>query len=208
MNLNDKLTFEACVGSFSQAIEAEKRGANRIELCDNLTEKGTTPSYGSIKAAKRYLKIPFFPIIRPRGGDFVYSPEEIEIMKEDINICRELGIEGVVIGALKSDNTIDLETVKRLIELAGNMQITFHMAFDLVPDKLKAIDSLIELGVKRILTTGGTGNAITGKEELKKFIDYSHGRIIILPGGGVTKDNYMLLKEYLGCCEFHGTKIV
>jgi copper homeostasis protein len=207
-NSSTKLIFEACVGSYSSAKEAEKRGASRIELCDNLKEGGTTPSYGTIKLAKKNLKIPIFVIIRPRGGDFIYSAEEIEKMKEDIIQCKSLGVDGVVLGILNEDYEVDIDKMASLIEKAQGMQITFHMAFDEILDRKKAIDTLVTLGVHRILTKGSLGGAIEGKEMLKEFIEYSKGRIIILPGGGVTKDNYHVLREYLGNEEFHGTKIV
>ena len=125
--------YEACVGSYNEAVRAEKLGANRIEFCDNLSEAGTTPSFGNIKKAINSLKIPVMVIIRPRGGNFEYSEEEVEIMIEDIKICKELGAYGVVIGALKGDK-IDLNTTKRLVEEAKPMNITFHMAFDEIED--------------------------------------------------------------------------
>ncbi len=207
-NSGSKLIFEACVGSYSSAKEAEIHGASRIELCDNLKEGGTTPSYGTIKIAKKNLKIPVFVIIRPRGGDFIYSQEEIEIMKEDIIQCKSLGVDGVVLGILDEGYNVNVDKLASLIELAKGMKITFHMAFDEILDKKKAIDTLVTLGVHRILTKGSNGGAIEGKEILKELIEYSKGKIIILPGGGVTKENYHILREYLGVEEFHGTKIV
>ena len=207
MNHNT-LIFEACVGNFKQAKDAELRGASRIELCENLSEGGTTPSFGTIKLTRQLLNIPVFSIIRPRGGDFVYSNEEIEIMIEDIIQCKNLGLKGVVFGVLNKDNLIDTEKMKKLIECAKGLQITFHMAFDSIINKFEAIDILVNLGVNRILTKGGKSSAIEGKEILKELVIYSNGRIIILPGGGITKENYRMLYDYLGIKEFHGTKIV
>ena len=151
--------YEACVGNYVEAIEAEKRGANRIELCDNLMQDGTTPSYGTIKLAVKKTNIPVMVIIRPRGGNFEYSSDEVEIMKEDIKVCKKLGAHGVVIGALKGKE-IDLETIEALLQECEGLSVTFHMAFDEIEDKYKAIDKLAELGINRILTKGGKADAI------------------------------------------------
>ncbi len=199
--------FEACVGNYNEAIRAEALGANRIEFCDNLLEDGTTPSFGSIKKAIKTLKIPVMVIIRPRGGNFEYSEDEADIMLEDIRICKELGVYGVVIGALKG-NKIDLDLTKRLVEEAKPMQITFHMAFDSIEDKKEAIDKLVELGVHRILTKGGMENALAGKDVLKELVEYANDRIIIMPGKGVNKENRDYILEYTGAKEIHGTKVV
>lgn len=199
--------FEACVGNYNEAIRAEALGANRIEFCDNLLEDGTTPSFGSIKKAIKTLKIPVMVIIRPRGGNFEYSEDEADIMLEDIRICKELGVYGVVIGALKG-NKIDLDLTKRLVEEAKPMQITFHMAFDGIEDKKEAIDKLVELGVHRILTKGGMENALAGKDVLKELVEYANDRIIIIPGKGVNKENRDYILEYTGAKEIHGTKVV
>ena len=200
--------YEACVGSYNEAVRAENLGANRIEFCDNLSEAGTTPSFGNIKKAINRLKIPVMVIIRPRGGNFEYSEEEVEIMIEDIKICKELGAHGVVIGALKGDK-IDLNTTKRLVEEAKPMQVTFHMAFDEIEDKKEAIDQLVELRVDRILTKGAAGgNALIGRESIKDLIKYANDRIIIMPGKGVNKENRDYILEYTGAKEIHGTRIV
>ncbi|TGY42096.1 copper homeostasis protein CutC [Clostridium sartagoforme] len=199
--------FEKCVGSYSDAAEAEILGADRIEFCDNLIEGGTTPSYGNIKKVINTLKIPAMVIIRPRGGNFEFSKDEADIMIEDIRMCKELGAYGVVIGALK-ENEIDLELTKRLVEEAKPMKITFHMAFDEIEDKKKAIDELVDLGVDRILTKGGTEDAMAGKDVLKELIEYANDRIIVMPGKGVNKENRDYLLEYTGAKEIHGTKVV
>lgn len=199
--------YEACVGNYKDALLAEERGANRIELCDNLMEDGTTPSYGTIKAAINNLKVPVMVIIRPRGGNFVYTQDEVDIMMEDVKICKELNAHGVVIGALK-DGKVDKDTIKKLVELAKPMSVTFHMAFDEIEDMNTAIDELVELGVDRILTKGGCDNAMEGKDKLKELVEYSKGRISIMPGKGVNRDNRDLLLEYTGAKEIHGTKVV
>ena len=199
--------YEVCVGNYIEAIEAEKRGANRIELCDNLMQDGTTPSYGTIKLAVKNTNIPIMVIIRPRGGNFEYSKDEIEIMKEDINVCKKLGAYGVVIGALKGA-AIDLDVTKELLKECEGLSVTFHMAFDEIEDKYEAIDKLVELGIHRILTKGGKANAIEGKDELKKLSEYAGDRIIIMPGKSVTKENRDYLLEYTNTTEIHGTKVV
>lgn len=199
--------YEACVGNYNEAIKAEALGANRIELCDNLLEDGTTPSFGTIKKTIDTVKIPVMVIIRPRGGNFEYSKEEAEIMIEDIKMCKELGAYGVVIGALKG-NKIDLELTKKLVKEAKPMKITFHMAFDSIENKNEAIDELVELGVDRILTKGGMENALIGRDSLKALVNYANNRIIIMPGKGVNKENREFILEYTGAKEIHGTKVV
>ena len=204
-----KFIKEACVGSLREAIIAEKKGADRIELCDNLAMGGTTQSLGTIEVAKEVLNIPVNAIIRPRGGDFVYDEIEIEIMKRDIEQCKRIGINGVVIGVLDSNNNIDTEKLKYILKGVEDMEVTFHMAFDEVEEPFKAIDLLADLGINRILTKGGKeGTAIDNSEMLKKYIEYSKERIIILPGSGITKENAIELRENTNALELHGTKIV
>lgn len=202
------MIFEACVGNIDEALEAEKRGASRIELCDNLMEGGTTPSFGTIALAKERIKIPFMVIIRPRGGDFCYSDEEFEVMKKDIELCKKLGVYGVVLGILDKENKVDEDRTKELVDMAKPMKVTFHMAFDEIEDKESALEALIELGVDRILTKGCKTKAFDGLETIKKLVEESKGRIEILPGGGVTKDNFRDLSQKTGVNEVHGTKIV
>lgn len=199
--------FEACVGNYNEAVLAAEKGADRIELCDNLMEDGTTPSYGTIKKTVEKLEIPVMVIIRPRGGNFTYTEEELEIMKYDIQMCKDLGAYGVVIGAIK-DSKIDIKTIKELVDLAKPMSITFHMAFDEIEDKKSAIDELVELGIDRILTKGGSSDAITGKDTLKQLVKYANERICIMPGKGVNIENREYLLEYTGTREIHGSKIV
>ncbi|MCD7979513.1 MAG: copper homeostasis protein CutC, partial [Fusobacterium sp.] len=181
---------EVCVESFSEALAAEKRGADRIELCDNLYLGGTTPSYGTIKMAMEKLTIPAFPIIRPRGGNFHYSKEEIEIMKEDIKVCKSLGAKGVVLGVLTADNKVDFETLKELVELASPMEVTFHKAVDELENPVEVIDRFVEIGVKRILSSGTKETALEGKDILNAMIKKADNRIIILIAGKVTSDNF------------------
>lgn len=199
---------EVCVESFSEALAAEKRGADRIELCDNLYLGGTTPSYGTIKMAMEKLAIPAFPIIRPRGGNFHYSKEEIEIMKEDIKVCKSLGAKGVVLGVLTADNKVDFETLKELVELASPMEVTFHKAVDELENPVEVIDRFVEIGVKRILSSGTKETALEGKDILNAMIKKADNRIIILIAGKVTSDNFEEVAAAIPSTEYHGKKII
>ena len=199
---------EACVESFEKALEAQNNGANRIELCENLAVGGTTPSYGTVKICLEKLNIPIFPMIRARGGNFVYSKDEIEIMKEDIKIFKELGVKGVVLGCLTSDNKIDLELTKKLVNLAYPMEVTFHKAIDEIQNPLDYIDNLINIGIKRILTSGGKVTALEGKDLINEMIKKSNGRLKIVVAGKVTKENLNELSNLISADEFHGKLIV
>ena len=199
---------EACVESFEKALEAQNNGANRIELCENLAVGGTTPSYGTVKVCLEKLDIPIFPMIRARGGNFIYSKDEIEIMKEDIKIFKELGVKGVVLGCLTSDNKIDLELTKKLVNLAYPMEVTFHKAIDEIQNPLDYIDNLINIGIKRILTSGGKATALEGKDLINEMIKKSNGRLKIVVAGKVTKENLNELSNLISADEFHGKLIV
>ena len=199
---------EACVESFEKALEAQSNGANRIELCENLAVGGTTPSYGTVKICLEKLNIPIFPMIRARGGNFVYSKDEIEIMKEDIKIFKELGVKGVVLGCLTSDNKIDLEFTKELVDLAYPMEVTFHKSIDEILNPLDYIDDLVNIGIKRILTSGGKATALEGKDLINEMIKKSNGRLKIVVAGKVTKENLNGLSNLISANEFHGKLIV
>ncbi|MEP7164177.1 MAG: copper homeostasis protein CutC [Ferruginibacter sp.] len=189
--------------NIESCIAAQLAGADRIELCDNPGDGGTTPSYGFIKAATQELHIDLFPIIRPRGGDFLYSDDEFEIMKTDVEVCKQLGCEGIVIGMLKSDGTVDKERCSILAELVYPLSITFHRAFDRTVDPVKAMEDIIEIGCERILTSGQKQNALDGADLIKKLIEQSNNRIIIMPGSGVRSDNIAELAKRTGAREFH-----
>lgn len=199
---------EACVESLIDALESEKRGANRIELCDNLSQGGTTPSYGTIKVALSTLKIPVFPIIRPRGGDFCYTPAEIEVIKEDIKVCKSLGAKGVVLGILTAGKKIDFKTLAEFMELAKPMEVTFHKAIDELEDPTLVIDDLINLGVKRILSSGTKPTALEGKDMLNKMIEKAGDRLTIVVAGKVTKENLPEISSLIPSKEYHGKIIV
>ena len=199
---------EACVESFEKALEAQNNGADRIELCENLSVGGTTPSYGTVKICLEKLNIPIFPMIRARGGNFVYSKDEIEIMKEDIKVFKNLGVKGVVLGCLTSDNKIDLELTKTLVNLAYPMEITFHKAIDEISNPLDYIEDLVNIGIKRILTSGGKATALEGKDLINDMIKKSNGRLKIVVAGKVTKENLNGLSNLISANEFHGKLIV
>lgn len=199
---------EACVGSFTEGKKAETLGANRLELCDNLAVGGTTPSYGTILAAKNHLSIPSLVMIRPRGGDFVYDEIEMEMMLEDIKVCKEIGIAGVVFGVLTPDSELDMSKMKKLVELSKPMEITCHMAFDETSNFSHTLEQLIELGIDRVLTKGSKTNALDGIETLKQLVKQAKGRIKIVAGGGVNEGNYEAVAMQTLVEELHGTKIV
>jgi copper homeostasis protein len=202
------MVLEACVGNIGHAIRAENLGANRIELCENLSVGGTTPSAGTIKAAKKYLNIPVMVLIRPRGGNFVYSAEEIEVMKYDIELCKELGVDGVVIGALNPDHSINIDLTKLLIELARPMKITFHKAIDETPDPLGELRKLIPLELDHVLTSGGHENVKKGLKTLNEMCEIANGQMKILAAGNITKANLQKYQSLIHTDEFHGRLIV
>ncbi|MGL4656796.1 MAG: copper homeostasis protein CutC [Sarcina sp.] len=202
-----KKVFEVCVGNYNEAVIASEKGADRIELCDNLLEGGTTPSYGMIKKVLNDVKSSVMVIIRARGGDFEFSSEEIDIMREDIKMCKELGAYGVVIGQLR-DGRVDYDIIKEFVELARPMSVTFHMAFDEIENKDEAIEELVEIGVDRILTKGGNTSAYECMDELKRLNEVANGRIIIMPGKGVNVDNKYEILEKTNTFEIHGSKVL
>jgi len=199
---------ECCVGSYIEAKQAYENGADRIELCDNLLEGGTTPSYGTIKNSVSNISIPINVIIRPRSGNFIYSDEEFEIMLDDIKICKDLMVNGIVYGVLNNENKIDVEKVKLIMAAASPLKQTFHMAFDEIENKKEAIDILVSLKVDRILTKGGENSALENLHSLRNLITYAQDKIIIIPGGGVNKDNLVQVIKETGAKEVHGSKIV
>jgi copper homeostasis protein len=200
-----KVNMEVCANSVTSALAAQRGGAKRVEFCASLTEGGTTPSYGEIAMAKKRVDIEVFPIIRPRGGDFLYSDLEFEIMKEDVKMCKELGCEGIVTGILRPDGSIDEARCAELIALAKPMQAAFHRAFDMVADMEASLEVLITLGFVRVLTSGGKNSAIEGAEKLGALIKQANGRILIMPGAGVNTDNIAELIRITGAVEFHAS---
>ena len=206
--MNSMIIKEACVENFIEAQNAEKLGANRIELCENLSVGGTTPSYGTVKKTIEKLNIPVFVMIRPRGGNFCYSSAEIEIMIEDIKLFKELGVKGIVLGVLTLDNNIDYPLLKILLDVANGMEVTFHKAIDEVIHLEKEVENLANLGVTRILTSGGANSAIEGEKTLNNMIKLGKDKIKIIVAGGVTYQNLEKIKTLIPSTEFHGKLIV
>jgi copper homeostasis protein len=198
------MTLEICANSFQSAKNAQDAGAHRIELCSELSVGGITPSYGLINKVVEELHIETFVLIRPRNGNFTYSKEEFEIIKQDIQICKNLGCAGIVSGVLNEDNTLDEGRTKELIELSKPLTFTFHRAFDCVPNPIKTLEQLINLGVDRILTSGQEPSAEKGLELLLKLKTIATDKITILPGGGITPKNALLFKE-AGFTEIHAS---
>lgn len=198
-----KNVFEICVYNYQSALNAQFAGADRIELCDNMYEGGTTPGYGMIKTVRSALKIDINVMIRPRGGDFCYDDKEFEIMQEDIRICKDLHVNGVVFGILKPDGNIDIERTSQLYELAKPMSITFHRAFDVTVDLFRSLDVLIDVGIDKVLTSGGSNTAIEGIAVISQLIDKSQNRIIIMPGSGINPENIIQISQMTGANEFH-----
>lgn len=199
------MTLEIAVFNIHSAIIAAEAGADRIELCENPFDGGTTPSYGTLKTVREKVSIPVFPIIRPRGGDFLYSQEEYEVMTKDVQLCKELGFEGVVIGLLNANGSIDTNRTKKLVELAYPLEVTFHRAFDRADQPLKALEDIISCGCQRILTSGQVPNAFEGKELIRQLVEKAEERIIIMPGSGVRASNIAQLAAVTGVTELHSS---
>jgi copper homeostasis protein len=200
------MIFEVCLQSVDDAIAAQAGGAQRVELCAALIEGGVTPSFGTIAACRDAVDIDLMVIIRPRGGDFVYSERELEAMAKDIEQCRRLGVTGIVFGMLNTDGTVARPQVQRMVEAAGReLATTFHRAFDVCRDPLEALDTLIELGIDRVLTSGQAGSVPGGRELIRALVERAAGRIGILPGAGITPENVADIVAYTGVTEFHAT---
>lgn len=198
-------TLEVCANSYSSALAAQKGGAIRVELCENMAEGGTTPSYAQIKLCKENLNISIWPIIRPRGGDFLYSADEFELMKEDIRICKTLNCDGIVLGILTANGDIDQERCSELIDIAKPMPVAFHRAFDMSYDLNIALEALINLGFVRVLTSGGAKNAFDGITILSELVKQANGRIEIMPGAGINPQNIVEIKNKTGAHVFHSS---
>ena len=202
--MSGKSKIEICANSVESAVKAQEGGAYRVELCAGIPEGGTTPSFGEIRMARQLLQqTKLHVIIRPRGGDFLYTQLEQEIMLHDITVARQLGADGVVFGCLTAEGNVDVPAMKKLMNAVGDMSVTFHRAFDMCRNPQEALEEIIELGCDRILTSGLEANAPTGIPMLKELIDQADGRIIIMPGCGVNPSNILQIAEETGANEFH-----
>lgn len=196
--------IEVCANGVESCLAAQQGGADRVELCAGIPEGGTTPSYGEIKVARRVLtSTHLHVIIRPRGGDFLYTDLEVERMAQDIAMCRDLGVDGVVFGCLKADGTIDMERNRYLLECSRGMSVTMHRAFDRAAAPSQALEDLIALGFDRILTSGQQPKAFQGVELLSRLNRQAAGRISLMAGSGVTEQNIRDIHEATGLLEFH-----
>ena len=195
--------FEICANSVESALAAQQGGAHRVELCAGIPEGGTTPSYGEIVTARELLDIRLHVIIRPRGGDFLYSPTELKTMVRDVEMARKAGADGVVFGCLTAEGEVDMEAMRPLMKAAEGMSVTFHRAFDVCRDPFRALEQIIELGCDRILTSGQKGTAEQGMALLTDLESKAAGRIILLAGCGVNENNIAKLAAATGIHEFH-----
>ena len=201
----EKPLLEICSGSLASALAAQEGGAGRIELCDNLYEGGTTPSLGAIELARLKLSIRLHVIIRPRGGDFLYSDLEFAIMKRDVQRCREIGADGVVVGILTADGRIDVERTRQIVELAHPMHVTFHRAFDMSRDAFEALEDLKQTGITRILTSGQKNKATEAVPLIQRLIRQAGSEIVIMPGSGLDENNIREFHKKVRAREYHAT---
>lgn len=200
-----KRKLEICCFTAESALKAAQAGAHRIELCDNIAEGGTTPSYATIDWVVKQLQIPVNVIVRPRGGDFLYSDTEYHLIKEDIAQIKKLGANGIVIGFLTPTGDIDLQRTAEVIGLAAPMEITFHRAFDMCHDPFIALEQLKALGVNRILTSGGYANAEKGAHTIAQLVQKANNEIIVMPGSGITDKNLSNLIHLTQANEYHSS---
>jgi len=198
------MKLEICANSFLSAKNAQQAGAHRIELCSELAVGGVTPNYGLLTKVMAELSIDTFVLIRPRSGNFNFSDDEFEIMKRNIQLCKEIGCKGIVSGVLNYDNTIDVARTNELVSISKPLAFTFHRAFDLTPNPSQALDKLLSLGIDRVLSSGQKTSAEVGLKELKRLNKRADNKIIILPGGGVTVENSIQFKN-AGFSEIHAS---
>lgn len=203
--MNNKAVLEVCAFHIESCLIAEKCGAVRVELCDNPIEGGTTPSYGTIKRVREKVSIKLYPILRPRSGNYFYSDEEFAILKDDIEMCKQLGCDGISVGISKINSEVDTERLKRIVEWAGPMGVTCNRIFDCAPDAFKALEDIISCGCERILTSGQKSAAPDAADFLKQLVNKAGNRIIIMPGAGVKSSNIAKLRDASGAKEFHSS---
>jgi len=197
------LTFEVCVDSAEAAVAAQEGGAHRVELCSGLLEGGLTPSHGTIRVARERLHIGIMAMVRPRGGDFCYSDTEFAVMREDLLAAKAMGVGGVVFGILNPDGTVDRERTAELVALARPLAVTFHRAFDVTRDPFEALETLITLGVDRVLTSGQEPSVLEGLDLIVRLVEWAAGRVVVMPGGGITERNAGRIAQASGARELH-----
>jgi len=201
--MNQQIKLEMCIDAVDSAVAAQEGGADRVELCDNLLEGGTTPSAGAIAIARRKIDIGLNVMIRPRGGDFCYSDIEFEVMKYDVEQAKQLGADGVVFGLLDENGSVDAQRTKLLIDLARPLSVTFHRAFDMTCNAFQALEDLVKLGVDRVLTSGQENSVLEGLDLIAALVRQAGDRIIIMPGGGITERNIGKIVAQSGVKEVH-----
>jgi len=205
--MKNPVLLEVCANSVASALAAQHGGAFRVELCENLYEGGTTPSYGEIQVARRLLRIKLYVLIRPRGGDFLYTDVEYDIITADAAWCIAAGCDGIVIGMLKADGSVDKERCRKLVQMAkkNGLGVTFHRAFDMCADMDQALEDIIDLGCERILTSGGKSTAMEGASTIAHLVKKADGRITIMPGSGIGENNAADLVHFTGATELHSS---
>lgn len=203
MELRTPVLIEVCIDSVASAVAAERGGAQRVELCSDLLEGGITPSLGVLQAVRATIALPVHVIIRPRGGDFCYSDEEFDIMRRDIEIARQAGANGVVLGILLPSGRIDVTRTRQLSELARPMSVTFHRAFDMSANLQDSLEDVCQTGADRLLTSGGEQDCLQGADAISKLVKSARGRIHIMAGGGITVRNVAHILQRTGVNEVH-----
>jgi len=204
MNAN-KFLLEICANSSQSARNAQEAGAHRVEFCQNLEQGGITPSYGLIKHCVQTLNIPIHVLIRPRPGNFVYNADEFEIMLNDINMCHDFDVAGIVVGALHKDHTVDVVKTRKMVETAKPLHVTFHRAIEDCVDQVQALEDVVEAGCQRILTSGIGDTATEKLDNLCKLIKQAGDRVEIMPGGGVTSENIQQILARTGAKSVHAS---
>ena len=199
------IIFELCAETIDACLAAKEGGAHRVELCSGLSEGGLTPSHGLVQAAIERSGLPVHVLLRPRGGGFQYTEPEISVMREDIHHVKQLGAVGVVLGLLRADGSVDVETVRDLVQLARPMKVTFHRAFDVTPSLPQALEDAIAAGCDRILTSGGHSDVVEGTPCLSQLIVQANHRIVVAVGGGLRLKDAASLARLTGAAHFHGS---
>ncbi len=201
--MSQSIILEVAIDSVESALAAQAGGAARVELCADLIEGGTTPSAGMIAAVRRAVSIGLMIMIRPRGGDFCFSSQEFDVMLRDIQVAKDLGADGAVIGILRPDGRVDIERIRALVELARPLKVTFHRAFDMASDPRQALEDLVQLGIDRVLTSGQESSALEGLDLIADLVRQAGGRIVVMPGGGINERNIGRIVAASGAYEVH-----